>query len=1355
MRNEESGQGSAGAPLLDGAAVLPVLAAATVLASAAWLRTHGLAYLVALIFATGLLGLSVWRSNAGRAHTGLNIRAILVAAVSVLMIALASVQQARIARMQASWVAYEAAVRSRAAGSLERMLTRAESELERTALNALQAPTEPEAAFRALNDLISGAGERSVILESAGTDASLPGADGPFAWAGTARIVPDLADGTHVIETPFYTLLAVVRTHEERRATATVVVNAVPPANRLAASLTSIAAERERAEGFEVGVEDGSAPGQGVFSPAAILPLTDGRELRAVPASMTLAEVQLRTEQRSRVWGLLLLTLLGGAFVLLVWPSYGVAGRAGVLLTGLAVVGLVPFNEVSNVARVFDPTVYFASIGGPWTGSVGALLLTGTFLLLGLLLLVRRIPVPASRPLSLLIVVAVGAGAPFLLRDLAQGIQSPASGMTTSLWVAYQCALFLAGLVLLLLVAAAGRILAARRSAFPPQLGSGLAIVGALLAPVLWEGPGRWPAWYVWMWVAAIVALASTSRGRRSLLHATVVAGLGATVLVWGELARERADLAVRELTGLERPDPAAVQLLERFAMDLMMIPAPSDAAALLRAYVASDLASADFPVLLGAWSDSGAIRDSLVLWRTGDGISLTREVTDTARVTGEAILVSGEGSLGGRLLLAVPHDGGGITSVVVAPAGSMFQPDPYLSLLALQRPDDGEQGYKLSVTPYRSRDSRIPAEPLWNRTEDEVHADWLTELYGQRWRVHAEVELRTLEALVPRGTLLLLLNIVLATVILALSHVGDGTIVRWFRRRASRWARSYRVRLSFVLFGFFVVPALAFAVWSSRRLQGDELQSRELLVWETLRVAEGNAMSGTLQSLRSSAPLFVYARGELVDGNDQLLEYLAPAGALLPPQVHKSLELDGEPEGSNLQEVAGTPVLFGYRLTSTPEGAAVLSAPARGDDSSISRRRRDVSVLVLFATAMGAAAALWLSGLAAREFARPIGALRRAALAIAGRRQEPALAFEPPSEFLPVFDAFRRMDGDLRASREALETAQRRTSDVLRTVASGVLAVDNSATITLFNPAAEKLLGSPLPAGARLHESAAAPLSDRVHAFLAGPGDEEEFDIETGSRQLHGSLSRLYGGAGGAVITLDDITELASAQRVLAWGEMARQVAHEIKNPLTPIRLGVQHLRRAYRDGKGDFGSVLDQNVGRILSEIDHLDEIARAFSRYGTAPEERAPAQLMDVRVVVHDVLELERLGEEGVEWTLSAPDHAVMAVARADELREVLLNILENARLADANRVEMCLTESDDGQVHIRVSDDGHGISPDVLPRIFEPHFSTRTSGSGLGLAISRRMVEAWGGTISVDGGNGSGTAVTVTLASGARV
>src|SRR4029079_17161234 len=145
-----------------------------------------------------------------------------------------------------------------------------------------------------------------------------------------------------------------------------------------------------------------------------------------------------------------------------------------------------------------------------------------------------------------------------------------------------------------------------------------------------------------------------------------------------------------------------------------------------------------------------------------------------------------------------------------------------------------------------------------------------------------------------------------------------------------------------------------------------------------------------------------------------------------------------------------------------------------------------------------------------------------------------------------------------------------------------------------------------------------------------------------------------------------------------------------------------------------------------------------------------DRAPVERVDVAAIVRDVVELERMGEGTVDWRVEGVDASSWPLARADELREVLLNLLENARLAGARTVTVTLDLLGD-RTRLRVRDDGSGIAPDVLPRIFEPHFSTRTSGSGLGLAISRRLVDAWGGEISVASALGAGTTVTVALAS----
>ena len=141
---------------------------------------------------------------------------------------------------------------------------------------------------------------------------------------------------------------------------------------------------------------------------------------------------------------------------------------------------------------------------------------------------------------------------------------------------------------------------------------------------------------------------------------------------------------------------------------------------------------------------------------------------------------------------------------------------------------------------------------------------------------------------------------------------------------------------------------------------------------------------------------------------------------------------------------------------------------------------------------------------------------------------------------------------------------------------------------------------------------------------------------------------------------------ELQTA-RILAWGEMARQVAHEIKNPLTPIKLSIQHIRRAYRDRREDFDPILESNVEQILTEIDRLTEIARAFSRYGAPEEVAGVTEPVDVAGVAREVLTLYRAPDRDVRYLLKVESPDTVAAARSSELREVIVNLLENSRAA----------------------------------------------------------------------------------------
>jgi nitrogen fixation/metabolism regulation signal transduction histidine kinase len=357
-----------------------------------------------------------------------------------------------------------------------------------------------------------------------------------------------------------------------------------------------------------------------------------------------------------------------------------------------------------------------------------------------------------------------------------------------------------------------------------------------------------------------------------------------------------------------------------------------------------------------------------------------------------------------------------------------------------------------------------------------------------------------------------------------------------------------------------------------------------------------------------------------------------------------------------------------------------------------------------------------------------------------------PAHSERPPLEFEPVFGAFERMAADIRSSQSALEDARRRTAAVLATVATGVVGVDPRGNVLIANRQAVDILGTPLQEGEPFLERLSdewRPLADAVRRFLKHPDANGTAELEVGGRRLTLQLASLDPEVRGVVMALNDVTDVSRAERVLAWGEMARQVAHEIKNPLTPMRLGMQHLSRVYRERRTEFDHTLDETSKRILAEIDRLDTIARAFSRFAAPAALSGTLDRIDLGPAVTEVVQLYQLAEEGCEVRLEVESPAFGA-ARGDEVKEVLVNLLENARNAGASVVQVTVKPG-----FIRVEDDGTGIPVELLPRVFEPRFSTTTSGSGLGLAIVRRLVEGWGGKVEVESEGGRGTVITIRL------
>ncbi len=222
---------------------------------------------------------------------------------------------------------------------------------------------------------------------------------------------------------------------------------------------------------------------------------------------------------------------------------------------------------------------------------------------------------------------------------------------------------------------------------------------------------------------------------------------------------------------------------------------------------------------------------------------------------------------------------------------------------------------------------------------------------------------------------------------------------------------------------------------------------------------------------------------------------------------------------------------------------------------------------------------------------------------------------------------------------------------------------------------------------------------------------------------------------------------EMIRTNRELAWKEMAKQVAHEIKNPLTPIKLSIQHLRRAYEDGVKEFDQILSQVSDTVLAQIETLSRIASEFSRFA-----RMPARFvepLDAREVIREAQNLFRQ-HEGLHFELDLGEQPCVINADREELRRALINIIRNSVQAMEERGTLSIRAAMKGRdVEILIRDTGPGIPEAVRRRLFEPNFSTKTDGMGLGLAIVKKIINDLGGTVSVESTMGKGTTVAICI------
>jgi PAS domain S-box-containing protein len=419
------------------------------------------------------------------------------------------------------------------------------------------------------------------------------------------------------------------------------------------------------------------------------------------------------------------------------------------------------------------------------------------------------------------------------------------------------------------------------------------------------------------------------------------------------------------------------------------------------------------------------------------------------------------------------------------------------------------------------------------------------------------------------------------------------------------------------------------------------------------------------------------------------------------------------------------------------------------------------LSVLVAVLVAFGVA----------RRLVAPIGRLAAATRAVGAGRYDTPLPSASNDEFGFLVDSFAQMSRELafasaRARKSASETEQQRAwlEAVLERLSAGVLGFDRDGHLRVANRAAEAILGVPLARqiGRTLvefraeHADLAAfidPLARHLREGLREWREEVAFETAEGRRMLMLRGTALPGQAG-FVAVFDDLTVLNRAQRDAAWGEVARRLAHEVKNPLTPIQLAAERLRRRFLGRLSpDEGELIDRATHTIVTQVEALKTMVNAFGDYARPPQ--LSTRPIALHALLGEVLDLYENDQRiGLVRQLSAGEPTV----RADpvRLRQALHNLMKNAleaigeeRKPQIQVATRSVRADEQDWVELSVADNGPGLPADFGERWFEPYTTSKTRGTGLGLAVVKKIAEEHGGSVRAENRAGAGAVFTLRL------
>ena len=422
--------------------------------------------------------------------------------------------------------------------------------------------------------------------------------------------------------------------------------------------------------------------------------------------------------------------------------------------------------------------------------------------------------------------------------------------------------------------------------------------------------------------------------------------------------------------------------------------------------------------------------------------------------------------------------------------------------------------------------------------------------------------------------------------------------------------------------------------------------------------------------------------------------------------------------------------------------------------------------------------AAVWLGLWFAERLARPVGRLAGAVQRVGNGDLDVTVQEEEGDDEIAMLGRiFNQMTRQLKGQREALmdghsQTERRRRlfDSVLSSVTAGVIGLDAAGKVAFVNRAAERLLDVTdgatdlaldvaVPEFAalfeRLRDGSGAAVQDEVR--LARKGNLESLLVRMSVRT--NEAGRLEG----YVVAFDDVTQLVSAQRMAAWGDVARRIAHEIKNPLTPIALSAERIKRKFRPMVGDHAADLEQYADVIIRQTNDLRRIVDEFSKFARMPE--PDRREHDLTLLVRDAVLLQTSGQPEVQFVSSLLAEPLLLDLDATMISQALTNLIKNAGEAIETKVEKGIDTAAKAEIRvtmtvldteavIEISDNGIGLPADRA-RLFEPYVTTREKGTGLGLPIVKKIIEEHGGTLALvdapvfEGNSHAGAAAVIRL------